>query len=80
MIKSVRFLRFSITLLTFLMISGCTKSNTQSVSVKPAETAVAEDDGVYIGSIRKLSGEFDETQAKFAFYKDGLIYLISQEK
>ena len=79
MIKSVRFLRFSITLLAFLMISGCSKSNTQSASVKPAETAVAEDDGVYIGSIRKLSGEFDETQAKFAFYKDRLTYLTEYE-
>ena len=78
--KSVRFLSLFITLATLLMISGCSKSNMQSASEKPIEATVTEDDGVYIGNIRRLSGEFDETKAKFAFYKDGLIYLISQEK
>ena len=65
MIKSVRFLRFSITLLAFLMISGCSKSNTQSASVKPAKTAVAEDDGIYQSTIEKVvfaDDNYDFTQ------------------
>ena len=54
--KYVRFLRFSITLLTFLMISGCTKSNTQSVFVRPVEAVGAEDDGVYVYSLKNSLG------------------------
>ncbi len=81
--KSVRFLSCFITLVTLLMISGCSKndskSDMQNVSEKPVKVAVAEDDGVYIGSIRRLSGEFNETQAQFAFCKDGLIYLTEFE-
>ena len=82
MIKSVRFLRFSITLLTFLMISGCSKSNTQSnslsESVKPVEAAVVEDDGVYVGSVKEISG-FDGSNAQYAFMKNGLIYMTQDQ-
>ena len=61
--KYVRFLRYSITLLTFLMISGCSKSNTQSVFVRPVEAVGAEDDGVYVYSFNSTNcsaGDYTE--------------------
>jgi len=73
--KFVRCLSLFITLAILLMISGCSKSNTQSVSVKPSEVTAAEDDGVYFATIKQVGENADlPADARFSFAVDGIAY------
>ena len=72
--------------LVIVAVCGCgakeQTSNTSEADTKASvsvETPIHEDDGVYIGGVRRLTGDFNEVQAGFVFEKDEVLYFVQDE-
>ncbi|MBR5994747.1 MAG: hypothetical protein IK018_13150 [Lachnospiraceae bacterium] len=81
-----RFILVTAAVLGILSLGGCGAKEQVSIASEDkipvqisVEESTLEDDGVYIGSIRKLTGEFDEIRANFVFAKDGILYFTQDE-